>query len=99
MSEPRIIVTFTCKDTQDTTITEAARRLEQAGWQHVQVEMLAADHRGDTSRQQTLATALAVTLDRMNLSLAPCLYGDEDSTAEDIQRIAAEIIETVEILP
>ncbi|MBW3088812.1 hypothetical protein KIH77_08760 [Bifidobacterium sp. 82T24] len=99
MTEPRIIVTFTCKDAQDTTVTEAERRLEQSGWQHVQVEALAADHRGDISRLESLANAITTSLDALGFGLAPALYSEENTDNDDIRALAGKLLETVEVLP
>lgn len=86
----RITITFTAKDQQDTTIDEARRRLEDAGWHRVQVENLAASH-PDRDRKRLnddLANDLAVALDALGLTLTPSVNDADEPDMEDLLAIA-----------
>ncbi|PLS30055.1 hypothetical protein Uis1B_2106 [Bifidobacterium margollesii] len=85
----RITVTFTAKDMQDTTIDEAVRRLETAGWKHVRIENLASS-RPDRDRQR-LADDLATALDGLDLTLTPSVNDVDEADMEDLLAIAGRL--------
>ena len=90
MNEPRITITFTAKDQQDTTIDEARRRLENAGWHRVRVENLAASH-PDRDRKRLndeFANDLAAILDNLGLTLTPSVNDVDEADMEDLLAIA-----------
>ena len=85
----RITITFTAKDVQDTTIDEAERRLERAGWKRVRIENLAAS-RPDRDRQR-LADDLAVILDGLDLTLTPSVNDVDEPDMGDLLAIAGKL--------
>ena len=85
----RITITFTAKDVQDTTLGEATRRLENAGWHRVQVEYLAPSH-PDRDRKN-LAYDLAAILDNLGLTIVPSVNDVDEPDMEDLLAIAARL--------